>query len=61
MVRGIFYIEEQKFIEPPNKIAFFALAEEDAVFWEQVLEKLERCTRVSPALSSGGSLRPRTA
>jgi hypothetical protein len=39
IVRGIFFIEEQKFIEPPNKIDFFALGEEDAVFWEQVLDK----------------------
>jgi hypothetical protein len=39
IVRGIFYIEEQKFIEPPNKIGYFALAEEDAVFLEQLLNK----------------------
>jgi hypothetical protein len=39
IVRGIFYIEEQKFIEQPHKIDFFALAEEDGLFWEQVLDK----------------------
>jgi hypothetical protein len=30
IVRGIFYIEDKKFIEPPYKINFFALAPEDA-------------------------------
>ncbi len=39
IVRGIFYIEEQRVIESPNKIDFFVLAGEDAAFWEQVLEK----------------------
>jgi hypothetical protein len=39
IVRGIFYIEEKKFIEPPYKIDFFALAEEDAVLIEQMLDK----------------------
>jgi len=34
-----FYIEERKFIEPPHKIDFFALAEEDGHFWERVLNK----------------------
>jgi hypothetical protein len=39
IVRGIFYIEEEKFIESPHKIDFFALARDDALFWEQVLDK----------------------
>ena len=39
IVRGIFYIEEQKFIEPPHKVDFFALFNEDAAFIEQVLAK----------------------
>jgi hypothetical protein len=39
IVRGIFYIEEEKFIEPPYEIDFFALAEEAALSWEQVLDK----------------------
>lgn len=39
IVRGIFYIEEQKFIEPPHKIEFFALAQQDAGFLEQILSK----------------------
>ena len=39
IVRGIFYIEEQKFIEPPHVIDFFALDGKEARFWEQVLDK----------------------
>ena len=39
IVRGIFYIEEQKFIEPPYKVDFFALISEDAAFIEQTLDK----------------------
>jgi hypothetical protein len=39
IVRGIFYIEEQKFIEPPHKVDFFALFNEDAAFIEQTLDK----------------------
>jgi hypothetical protein len=39
IVRGIFYIEEQKFIEPPHKVDFFALLSEDAVAIEGLLDK----------------------
>jgi hypothetical protein len=39
IVRGIFYIEEEKFIEPPHKIDFFALAPEDATFIEDLLTR----------------------
>jgi hypothetical protein len=38
-VRGIFYLEEKKFIEPPHKIDFFAMMDEDATFIEQMLDK----------------------
>jgi hypothetical protein len=39
IVRGIFYLEEKKFIEPPHKIEFFALMDEDAGFIEQMLDR----------------------
>jgi hypothetical protein len=39
IVRGIFYVEEQRFIEPQNKIDFFALAGDEAALWERLLGK----------------------
>jgi len=39
IVRGIFYVEEQRFIEPPNKIDFFALGGDEAALWERLLGK----------------------
>jgi len=50
IVRGIFYIEERKFIEPPYKIEFFALAEEDGLFWERVLEKFGKIYAREPGI-----------
>jgi hypothetical protein len=39
IVRGIFYIEEQKFIEPPYVIDFFVLPEDATAPWSQALDK----------------------
>jgi hypothetical protein len=39
IVRGIFYIEEQKYIEPPYKVDFLVPVNEDAAFIEQTLDK----------------------
>jgi hypothetical protein len=50
IVRGFFYIEEQKFIEPPHTIDFFALAEKDGLFWEQVLDKFGTVYAREPGL-----------
>ena len=37
-MRGIFYIEDRKFIEPPHKITFLALAEANANIIESLLD-----------------------
>jgi hypothetical protein len=39
IVRGIFYIEEKRFIEPPYRVEFFVLFNEGAAFIEQILDK----------------------
>ncbi len=39
IVRGIFYIEDGIFIEPPYIIDFFASAEDDNSPWQQALER----------------------
>ena len=39
IVRGIFYVEDEKFIEPPFKIDFFLLNDEAANEWRQILDR----------------------
>src|SRR5262249_53675871 len=39
IVRGIFYIEDRKLIEPPHKITFFALTEANANIIESQLDR----------------------
>ena len=39
IVRGVFYIEDKKFIEPPYKIDFYAVEDRDATLVERMLDQ----------------------
>jgi hypothetical protein len=50
IVRGIFYIEEQKFIEPPYVIDFFVLPEDATAPWSQALDKFGSINACEPGI-----------
>jgi hypothetical protein len=39
IVRGIFFIEDSLYIEPPYKIAFYALPEDGIRLWKDALDR----------------------
>jgi hypothetical protein len=51
IVRGIFYIEDSKFIEPPYKVNFFALADADAQPIERELDKFGKTYSREPGIA----------
>jgi hypothetical protein len=51
IVRGITYLQDERFIEPPYKIDFYALSEENASRIKQVLAKFGQVYERGPALT----------
>jgi hypothetical protein len=58
IVRGIFYIEDQKFIEPPYNIDVHVLAEEDGQYFEQVTHKFGTVYAREPGLTVRRAVAP---
>jgi hypothetical protein len=58
IARGIFYIADGKFIEPPYEIDFFVLDEEGAQDWKEALDKFGSVYAREPGIVVGRAVAP---